>query len=80
MYGKVRNVAAFGIFVDISAFTDGLVHISEIPDYLSSSLPDSIKVGNRVRVKVLDVDGKKRRISLSMKYPKPEIPDLSKFF
>ncbi|MDR0305058.1 MAG: S1 RNA-binding domain-containing protein [Chitinispirillales bacterium] len=74
--GTVRNVTDFGIFVDINAFTDGLVHISEIPEYLS----ETFKPGAKIRVKILDVDDKKRRIALSLKHPKTEIPDLTEFF
>ena len=80
-YGKVRSIVDFGIFVDINAFTDGLVHISEIPEYLSYSLTEVIKIGDKVRVKILDVDSKKRRIALSMKYHKDKIPsNLSEYF
>lgn len=65
--GTVRNVADFGAFVDIGVHQDGLVHISELSDRFVKHPLDVIKVGDIVEVKVLDVDEKRGRISLSMK-------------
>ena len=65
--GTVRNVIDFGVFVDIGVHQDGLVHISEICDKYIKHPLDVVSVGEIVDVKVLDVDVKKHRISLSMK-------------
>ncbi len=70
--GVVRNVTDFGAFVDISVHQDGLVHISQISkDYIKHP-SDVLKVGDVVRVKVLDVDVDKKRISLTIKDCPPE--------
>ncbi len=65
--GTVRNVIDFGAFVDIGVHQDGLVHISQISDSFISHPSDVLKVGDRVKVKVLSVDLNKKRISLTMK-------------
>jgi uncharacterized protein len=65
--GTVRNVADFGAFVDIGVHQDGLVHISELADKFVKNPMDVVSVGDIVSVKVLDVDVKRKRISLSMK-------------
>ena len=65
--GTVRNVTDFGAFVDIGVHQDGLVHISNISDKFISHPTDVLKVGDIVKVKVLDVDIERKRISLTMK-------------
>jgi len=65
--GTVRNVADFGAFVDIGVHQDGLVHISQISDKFVKNILDVVSVGDIVKVKVLDVDVAKKRISLTMK-------------
>lgn len=65
--GTVRNVADFGAFVDIGVHQDGLVHISELSDKFVKHPLEVLKVGDIVNVKVLDVDLRRKRISLSMK-------------
>ena len=65
--GTVRNVIDFGVFVDIGVHQDGLVHISQIGDKRLDHPSQAVSVGDIVRVKVLEVDEKKKRISLSMK-------------
>jgi len=65
--GTVRNVTDFGAFVDIGVHQDGLVHISQLADRFVKHPSDVVKVGDIVDVTVLDVDAKKKRISLSMK-------------
>lgn len=65
--GTVRNVIDFGVFVDIGVHQDGLVHISQLADRYVKHPLDVVKVGDVVNVKVLDVDVKKNRISLTMK-------------
>ena len=65
--GTVRNVIDFGAFVDIGVHQDGLVHISEISDKFIKHPLEAVSVGDVVDVRVLGVDLKKKRISLSMK-------------
>ncbi len=65
--GTVRNVIDFGAFVDIGVHQDGLVHISEISDRFIRHPSEVLSVGDRVKVRVLAVDLKKKRISLTMK-------------
>ena len=68
--GTVRNVIDFGAFVDIGVHQDGLVHISQICDRFIRHPSEALSVGDVVEVKVLDVDEKKKRISLSIKQAK----------
>lgn len=65
--GVVRNVIDFGAFVDIGVHQDGLVHISQISEGFVSHPSDILKVGEKVKVKVMSVDLQKKRISLTMK-------------
>lgn len=65
--GTVRNVADFGAFVDIGVHQDGLVHKSQMSNKFIKHPLDVVKVGDVVEVKILEVDVKKKRISLSMK-------------
>ena len=68
--GTVRNVIDFGVFVDIGVHQDGLVHISQISDKFIRHPSELLKVGDIVKVVVLEADEKKHRISLSMKQVK----------
>lgn len=65
--GTVRNVIDFGAFVDIGVHQDGLVHISEICERYIKHPLEAVSVGDVVDVRVIGVDMKKKRISLSMK-------------
>ena len=65
--GTVRNVVDFGAFVDIGVHEDGLVHISQIGEKYVKHPSEVLKVGDIVRVKVLEVDQKRGRISLTMR-------------
>ena len=65
--GTVRNVIDFGAFVDIGVHQDGLVHISQMTDRYIKHPLEAVSVGDIVEVKVLNVDEKKKRISLTMK-------------
>ena len=65
--GVVSNVAAFGAFVDIGVHQDGLVHVSELTDHFVKDPREVVKVGQIVKVRVIDVDIARNRISLSMK-------------
>ena len=68
--GTVRNVIDFGAFVDIGVHQDGLVHISQVADKFIKHPSEVVSVGDVVKVVVLDVDEKKKRISLSMRQVK----------
>jgi uncharacterized protein len=65
--GIVTNVANFGAFVDIGVHQDGLVHISQLADRFVDDPKKIVKVGQVVKVRVLQIDEKLKRISLSMK-------------
>lgn len=65
--GVVTNVTKFGAFVDIGVHQDGLVHISELSSKFIKDPSEAVKTGQLVKVKVLSVDEKARRISLSIK-------------
>lgn len=65
--GVVTNITAFGAFVDIGVHQDGLVHISQLSDRFIKNPNDVVKVHQKVNVTVLDVDLKRRRISLSLR-------------
>ena len=65
--GTVRNVIDFGAFVDIGVHQDGLVHISQVSKKFIRHPSEAVSVGDIVKVVVLEVDEKKKRISLSMK-------------
>ncbi len=65
--GTVRNVIDFGVFVDIGVHQDGLVHISQVADKFIRHPSEVVSVGDVVKVVVLEVDEKKKRISLSMR-------------
>ena len=67
--GIVTNVANFGAFVDIGVHQDGLVHISQLADRFIDDPKNVVKVGQVVKVRVLEVNEKLKRISLSMKSP-----------
>lgn len=67
LMGTVRNVSDFGAFVDIGVHQDGLVHKSQMADSFVKHPLDIVKVGDVVEVRILDVDLKRKRISLSMK-------------
>ncbi|MDD3646629.1 MAG: Tex-like N-terminal domain-containing protein [Candidatus Gracilibacteria bacterium] len=65
--GVVRNVVAFGAFVDIGMKNDGLVHVSQIADKFISDPKEEVEVGQAVKVKVTNIDEKTGKIQLSMK-------------
>ena len=65
--GVITNVAAFGAFVDIGVHQDGLVHISALSNELVKDPHAVVKVGQVVKVKVLEVDQKRKRIALTMR-------------
>ncbi|MEU4626754.1 Tex family protein [Actinoplanes sp. NPDC023801] len=65
--GQVTNVAAFGAFVDIGVHQDGLVHVSALSDKFVQDPREVVKSGDVVKVRVLEVDPVRKRISLSMR-------------
>lgn len=65
--GIITNITSFGAFVDIGVHQDGLVHISEMADRYITDPNEIVKLNQKVMVKVLDVDTKRNRISLSLK-------------
>ena len=65
--GTVTNVAAFGAFIDIGVHQDGLVHVSQLADRFVKDPRDVVKAGDVVRVRVVEVDAKRKRIGLSMR-------------
>ena len=65
--GTVTNVAAFGAFVDIGVHQDGLVHVSQLADRFVKDAHEVVKAGDVVKVRVVEVDIKRKRISLSMR-------------
>lgn len=67
LVGVVTNVTAFGAFVDVGVHQDGLVHVSELAHRFVKDPAEVVKVGDRVKVKVVKVDRERRRIGLSIK-------------
>ena len=65
--GTVTNVAAFGAFVDIGVHQDGLVHVSQLADRFIKDPHEVVKAGDVVRVRVIEVDIPRKRISLTMR-------------
>jgi len=65
--GIVTNITAFGAFVDVGVHQDGLVHISELCDHFVKDPADAVKVYQKVKVRVLEIDIARKRISMSMK-------------
>jgi uncharacterized protein len=65
--GVVTNVTAFGAFVDVGVHQDGLVHVSELANRFVRDPAEVVKVGDRIRVKVVKIDSERRRIGLSLK-------------
>ena len=70
--GKVTKVEDFGCFVDIGVHEDGLVHISQLSNRRVKHPLDVVKVGDVVKVRVLDVDLKRKRIALTMRTDAPK--------
>jgi uncharacterized protein len=65
--GTVTNVAAFGAFVDIGVHQDGLVHVSQLADRFVKDPREVVKAGDVVKVRVVEVDAKRKRIGLTMR-------------
>jgi uncharacterized protein len=69
--GTVSNVAQFGAFVDLGVHQDGLVHVSQLSHKFVTDAREVVKTGDIVKVKVLEVDPVRKRISLTMKLGAP---------
>ena len=67
LMGTVRNVSDFGAFVDIGVHQDGLVHKSQMANRFVKHPLDIVKVGDVIKVRVMEVDTKRHRIALTMK-------------
>ncbi len=65
--GVVTNVTAFGAFVDVGVHQDGLVHVSQLADRFVKDPADVVKVGEKIKVRVIEVDLQRKRIALSAK-------------
>ena len=65
--GKVNNITAFGVFVDLGMKENGLIHISQLSERFISSPSEVVSIGQRVKVRVMDVDVPRGRIALTMK-------------
>ena len=65
--GKVNNITAFGVFVDLGMKENGLIHISQLSERFISSPADVVSIGQNVRVRVMDIDISRGRIALTMK-------------
>lgn len=72
--GVITNVTNFGVFVDIGVHQDGLVHISELSHQFVKDPRDVVKAGALVKVKVLSIDIKRQRVSLSMRLDEKTVP------
>jgi uncharacterized protein len=69
--GVVTNVTAFGAFVDVGVHQDGLVHVSQLADRFVRDPAEVVKVGDRIKVRVLEVDLVRKRIALSARSDAP---------
>ncbi|MCM1116550.1 MAG: RNA-binding transcriptional accessory protein [Pseudoflavonifractor sp.] len=65
--GKVTNLTAFGVFVDIGLKYNGLIHVSQLSDQFVTSPADVVRVGQSIRVKVVDIDNARNRVALTLK-------------
>lgn len=72
--GKVQGITAFGAFIELPGGLVGLVHISEIADTYVKDVKDFIKEGDMVKVKVLNIDGKKIGLSIKQALPPKVVP------
>src|SRR6185503_7651888 len=70
--GVVTNVTAFGAFVDIGVHNDGLVHVSQLAEKFVKDPSEVVKVGQKLTVRVLEVDNQRKRIALSARPPAPK--------
>jgi uncharacterized protein len=69
--GTVSNVAQFGAFIDLGVHQDGLVHVSQLSNKFVNDAREVVKTGDIVKVRVLEIDLPRKRISLTMKLDAP---------
>ena len=72
--GTISNVAQFGAFVDLGVHQDGLIHVSQLANKFVNDAREVVKTGDIVKVKVLEVDLARKRISLTMKLDAKPVP------
>lgn len=65
--GKVTNLTAFGVFVDIGLKYNGLIHVSQLSDQFVTSPADIVRVGQNIRVRIVDIDNARNRVALTLK-------------
>lgn len=65
--GKVTNLTAFGVFVDIGLKYNGLIHVSQLSDQFVTSPADVVRVGQNVRVRIVDIDNARSRVALTLR-------------
>ena len=65
--GKVTNLTAFGVFVDIGLKYNGLIHVSQLSEQFVTSPADVVRVGQHVRVRIIDIDTARNRVALTLK-------------
>ena len=75
--GTVSNVAQFGAFVDLGVHQDGLIHVSQLANRFVNDAREVVKTGDIVKVKVLEVDLSRKRISLTMKLDAKPLPSVA---
>lgn len=66
VYGVITNILGYGAFVTVDDYT-GLIHISEFSDNYVKSINDFVEIGEKVKLKVIEIDEKKKRLKLSYK-------------
>jgi len=73
--GTAKNITSFGVFVEILPGKDGLLHISEIDWKRINNIEEILKVGDKVKVKLIDIDRKTGKLKLSRKVLIPKPPN-----
>lgn len=66
VYGVITNIIGYGAFVDVNNYT-GLIHISEFSDNYVRNISDFVEVGERVKLRIVEIDEEKKRLKLSYK-------------
>ncbi len=66
VYGKITNIVGYGAFVQIEDY-DGLIHISEFSDHFVRDINDYVRIGDQIKLKIIEIDEENKRIKLSYK-------------
>ena len=77
IHGRVTKLVSFGAFVEVAEGVEGLIHISELADHHVETPDEIVRSGDEVDARIIDVDGKRRRLSLSLRPKKAEREDRS---